>query len=208
MADLRRSRRGLVDTFEIERRRIERDLHDGVQQRLVALTMTLGSAELEVSDSAGLALLREAHRQAEAALGKLRATVRGIHPQVLSDHGLAAAVDEIVDASPVPVSVDLQVPRLSGPVETAAYFFVSEALTNIARHSEARSAAVHGWLHRGDLIVTVVDDGVGGADPAQGTGLAGLAARLAALDGQVTVVSPAGGPTEVRMRCPISQPAV
>ncbi|MDM4718986.1 histidine kinase [Micromonospora sp. WMMA1363] len=206
VADLRRSRRGLVDAFEVERRRIERDLHDGVQQRLVALTMTLGSAELEVSDGPGAVLLREAQRQAETALGELRATVRGIHPQVLSDHGLTAAVHEIADASPVPVAVDLQVARLSGPVETAAYFFVSEALTNIARHSGARSAAVHGWLHRDDLIVTVVDDGVGGADPARGTGLAGLAARLAAFDGTVTVASPAGGPTEVRMQCPINQP--
>ncbi|MFG2167107.1 sensor histidine kinase [Micromonospora chersina] len=207
VADLRRSRRGLVDAFEVERRRIERDLHDGVQQRLVALAMTLGSAELEISDGGSLVLLREAQRQAEAALGELRATIRGIHPQVLSDHGLAPAVHEIADASPVPVAVDLQVARLPGPVETAAYFFVSEALTNIARHAGARSATVHGWIHRGELIVTVVDDGVGGADPTRGTGLAGLAARLAALDGQVTVVSPAGGPTEVRMQCPISQPA-
>ena len=207
VADLRRSRRGLVDAFEIERRRIERDLHDGVQQRLVALTMMLGSAELEMSDSHDLPLLREAHRQAEMALAELRATVRGIYPQVLSDHGLSAAVHEIADASPVPVTVDLQVTRLPGPVETAAYFFVSEALTNIARHSGARTAAVHSWRHRDELIVTVVDDGVGGADPARGTGLAGLAARLAALDGYVTVTSPAGGPTEVRMQCPISQPA-
>src|SRR6478609_1652748 len=136
VADLRRSRVHLVDAFETERRRIERDLHDGVQQRLVALTMTLGSAELDVPDGPGLTLVREAHRQAEEALEELRATVRGIHPRVLADHGLAAAVHEIADRSPVPVSVEIRLgQRLPEPVEAAAYFVVSEALTNVARHS-------------------------------------------------------------------------
>lgn len=203
VADLRRSRSGLVDAFSVERQRIERDLHDGVQQRLVALTMTLGSAELE-ADGPALQLIELAHQQAEDALADLRATVRGIHPQVLTDHGLAAAVEEIADRSPVPVDVDLAVDgRLPPAVETAAYFFVSEALTNIARHAQARSAQVHAWTTADTVVVTVVDDGVGGADPGRGTGLAGLAIRLEALDGEVTVSSPPGGPTEVRMTCPI-----
>jgi signal transduction histidine kinase len=207
VAELRRSRSGLVDAFETERRRIERDLHDGVQQRLVALTMTLGSAELMARDEADLALLRQAHRQAEEALEELRSTVRGIHPRVLTDHGLAAAVHEIADRSPVPVDVDLtalaEAGRLPAPVENAAYFVVSEALTNVARHAAARRAWVRGWVHDNRLVLTVGDDGVGGADPVRGTGLAGLALRVEALDGAIDVSSPVGGPTEVRMECPL-----
>jgi signal transduction histidine kinase len=204
VAQLRRSRTELVDAFEAERRRIERDLHDGVQQRLVALTMTLGSAELDVPEGSGLELVRQAHRQAESALEELRSTVRGIHPRVLADHGLAAAVHEIADRSPVPVHTDITLPgRLPAPVENAAYFVVSEALTNVARHAKASFAQVHAWAQDGTLVLTVVDDGVGGADPAKGSGLAGLASRLDALDGEVRVTSPPGGPTEVRMQCPI-----
>jgi signal transduction histidine kinase len=205
IADLRRSRVDLVDAFETERRRIERDLHDGVQQRLVALTMTLGSAELDVPEGAGLDLVRTAHRQAEEALDELRTTVRGIHPRVLVDHGLTAAVHEIADRSPVPVSVDLRLAeRLPGPVETAAYFVVSEALTNVARHARAGRAEVHGWRQDDRFVLTVHDDGVGGArvDRDAGTGLAGLAVRLDALGGELRVTSPAGGPTDVRMEAP------
>ncbi|MCW2765844.1 MAG: histidine kinase [Nocardioides sp.] len=205
VTDLRRSRVRLVDAFETERRRIERDLHDGVQQRLVALTMTLGRAELDVPEGAGLELVREAHRQAEGALEELRSTVRGIHPRVLVDHGLAAAVHEIADRSPVPVHTDITLPgRPPEPVEAAAYFVVSEALTNVVRHASARTAQVHVWTRDGRLVLTVVDDGVGGAEPAAGRGLAGLVLRLEALDGSLQVTSPAGGPTEVRMECPLS----
>ncbi|WP_122817907.1 sensor domain-containing protein [Nocardioides pantholopis] len=205
VADLRRSRVDLVDAFETERRRIERDLHDGVQQRLVALTMTLGSAELDVPEGPGLNLVRQAHRQAEEALEELRTTVRGIHPRVLADHGLAAAVHEIADRSLVPVTVEIRLDeRLPAPVETAAYFVVSEALTNVARHSGARRAQVHGWRRAGSFILAVVDDGQGGAvvDRASGSGLAGLAVRLDALGGDLRVTSPTGGPTEVRMEAP------
>ena len=203
VADLRRSRVELVDAFETERRRIERDLHDGVQQRLVALTMTLGRAELDVTEGPGLELVREAHGQAEAALDDLRSTVRGIHPRVLADHGLAAAVHEIADHAPVPVSVDIRLDdRPPPPVEAAAYFVASEALTNVARHADARQAQVHAWQHNGSLVLTVVDDGVGGADAADGTGLAGLVVRLDALGGELAVTSPPGGPTEVRMEVP------
>jgi signal transduction histidine kinase len=207
VAELRRSRSGLVDAFEAERRRIERDLHDGVQQRLVALTMTLGSAEVEARDGTDLALLRRAHRQAEEALEELRRTVRGIHPRVLTDHGLAAAVHEIADRSPVPVTVDLAAlagTPLPSPVENAAYFVVSEALTNVARHAAARHAWVRGWVHEGRLVLTVGDDGAGGAVASPDSGLTGLALRLEALDGSLGVTSPAGGPTEVRMECPLT----
>jgi signal transduction histidine kinase len=205
VADLRRSRVDLVDAFETERRRIERDLHDGVQQRLVALTMTLGSAELDVPEGPGLDLVRAAHRQAEEALDELRTTVRGIHPRVLVDHGLTAAVHEIADRSPIPVSVDIRLAeRLPGPVETAAYFVVSEALTNVARHARARRAEVHAWRQDDTFVLTVHDDGVGGArvDRGAGTGLAGLAVRLDALGGELRVTSPVGGPTDVRMEAP------
>jgi signal transduction histidine kinase len=202
--DLRRSRVDLVDAFETERRRIERDLHDGVQQRLVALTMTLGRAELDVPEGPGLSAVQDAHRQAEEALADLRGIIRGIHPRVLVDHGLAAAVHEIADRSTVPAQIDIVLPgRLPGPVETAAYFVVSEALTNVTRHASAREVQVHAWTHDGGLVLTVVDDGAGGAVIGAGTGLAGLALRLEALDGRLTVHSPAGGPTEVRMECPI-----
>ena len=203
VADLRRSRIDLVDAFETERRRIERDLHDGVQQRLVALTMTLGRAELEVPEGEGQTLVREAHQQAELALEELRGTVRNIHPRVLVDHGIAAAVHELADRSSVPVTVDIALPdRLPAPVEAAAYFVVSEALTNVTRHAGARSVQVHAWRADDTLRLTVVDDGVGGADERAGSGLAGLRIRLEALGGRLDVHSPPGGPTEVRMECP------
>lgn len=205
IADLRRSRVELVDAFETERRRIERDLHDGVQQQLVALTMTLGRAELDVPEGSGLELVRQAHRQAESALDELRSTVRGIHPRVLVDLGLAAAVHEVADRCAVPTSVDIRLDgRLPAAVEAAAYFLVSEALTNVARHSDARRAEVQGWQQDATLVLTVVDDGTGGAvaDRAAGSGLAGLKIRLDALGGELTVTSPPGGPTVVRMECP------
>ncbi len=205
VADLRRSRVDLVDAFETERRRIERDLHDGVQQRLVALTMTLGRAELDVPDGPGLVAVQDAHRQAEEALAELRGTIRGIHPRVLVDHGLAAAVHELADRADVPVTVDIRLPeRLPPPVEQAAYFVVSEALTNVARHAQARRAGVHGWLREDTFVLTVEDDGAGGAvAEGTGTGLSGLMVRLEALGGTLRVTSPPGGPTEVRMECPV-----
>ncbi|MCR1786025.1 sensor domain-containing protein [Nocardioides carbamazepini] len=199
---LRRSRLDLVDAFETERQRIERHLHDGVQQRLVALGMTLGRAELDVAEGPGLDLVRQAHRETEAALADLREAVRGIHPRVLVDHGIAAAVREVADRMPVPVTVGLDLPRLPAPVEAAAYFVVSEALTNVGRHAGARTVGVSGWVAGDDLVVTVTDDGVGGARIGAGTGLAGLVTRLDALGGTLSVRSPEGGPTEVRMECP------
>jgi signal transduction histidine kinase len=203
LAELRRSRLDLVDAFETERVRIERHLHDGVQQRLVGLTMTLGLAELDLPDGEGRRLVVKAHGEAEAALADLRAAVRGIHPRVLVDHGLEAAVREVADRMPLPVTLQLSVPtRLPGPIEAAAYFVVSEALANVAKHAQASTCEVTGWVDRDRLVVTVQDDGVGGAQLGAGTGLTGLVTRLDALGGTLDVDSPSGGPTRLRMECP------
>lgn len=206
--ELTRSRVRLVDAFEAERRRIERDLHDGAQQQLVALSMTLGLAELElrgIPQAAGAAaLVTRGRGEAKVALEQLRDLVRGIHPQVLTDHGLAAAVAEVALRHPVPVTVDLDVPRLAEPVEITAYFTVTEALANAAKHSGASCVAVVGRVEGDRLTLTVTDDGRGGADPGAGAGLAGLADRVAMLKGRLVVSSPVGGPTRLRVEVPCS----
>jgi signal transduction histidine kinase len=199
-----RSRARLVDAFAVERRRIERDLHDGAQQRLVALSMKLGLARLDLPPGSPAAVqVAEAHELAMEALDELRELIRGVHPQVLTDRGLPAAVDDLAGRAPVPVHTDLELPgRLPGPVELAAYFVVAEALTNVARHSGATRAAVRARLWETRLVLEVSDDGRGGADPAGGTGLAGLIDRVAAVDGALTLSSPAGGPTLIRAELP------
>ena len=203
VAELRRSRLDLVDAFETERRRIERHLHDGVQQRLVGLTMTLGLAEYQLPDGPTRRLVGKAHAEAELALADLRDAVRDIHPRVLVDHGLTAAVNEVADRLPTPVTIDIHLTdRLPPPVETAAYFVVSEALSNVAKHAQATRCAVHGWVAGGLLVIVVEDDGIGGADPSSGTGLAGLGVRVDALGGRLEITSPAGGPTRLRMEVP------
>ncbi|ATL28000.1 sensor histidine kinase [Streptomyces formicae] len=210
LAEVTRSRARLVDAFEAERRRIERDLHDGAQQRLVALTMSLGLARL---DAAGIPegpvarrladALATAHAEADGALTELRELIRGIHPQVLADYGLTAAIEDAADRSTVPVDIEYaELPRLPEPVESAGYFAVREALTNIDRHSGAREARITAAHTRGALRIDVRDDGRGGADPGRGTGLTGLADRLAVLDGRLTVTSPPGGPTVLSVEIP------
>ncbi|MER7772290.1 sensor histidine kinase [Kitasatospora sp. NPDC096140] len=205
--ELTRSRARLADAFEAERRRIERDLHDGAQQQLVALTMTLGLAELELKGSApeAAALVARGRGEARRALEQLRDLVRGIHPQVLTDHGLAAAVAEVAQRSPIPVEAAIDLPRRLPPlVEATAYFTVTEALANAARHSGASRVGVTGRLVDDRLILMIIDDGRGGADPGAGTGLSGLADRLAILRGRLTVSSPVGGPTQLRVEVPCS----
>ncbi|MGW1198630.1 sensor histidine kinase [Streptomyces sp. NPDC002536] len=207
VVELTRSRARLVDAFQAERRRIERDLHDGAQQQLVALTMTLGLAEMELQDgdSAAAELVRRARGEARRALDQLRDLVRGIHPQVLTDHGLAAAVDELALHHPVPVTVDIDLPhRLPSAVETMAYFTVTEALTNAAKYSGASRIAVVGTYANDRLTLLVTDDGHGGADPEGGTGLQGLADRVAILKGRLVLSSPVGGPTQLRVEVPCS----
>ncbi|MEV8343253.1 sensor histidine kinase [Streptomyces niveus] len=207
VVELTRSRARLADAFEAERRRIERDLHDGAQAQLVALTMTLGLAELELRESGSPAteLVSRARGEARLALTQLRDLVRGIYPQVLTDHGLDAAVAEIALRSPIPVDVDIDLPRrLPDAVETVAYFTVTEALTNAAKHSDATRLTVVGRLKRGTLTLVITDNGRGGAVPSAGAGLQGLADRVAILKGRLVVSSPVGGPTRVGVEVPCS----
>jgi signal transduction histidine kinase len=207
LVEVTRSRARLVDAFELERRRIERDLHDGAQQRLVALTVSLGLARLDLApDSAAAEQVGAAHEQAKEVLTELRELIRGVHPQVLADRGLPAAVSDAAGRSPVQVAVDVTLPRrLPAAVEVAAYFAVCEALANIAKHSRASRASVRGRLVEGVLVVEVQDDGVGGADPAAGSGLTGLADRISVVDGRLLLSSPAGGPTLMRVEIPCAQ---
>jgi signal transduction histidine kinase len=208
LVEVTHSRARLVDAFELERRRIERDLHDGAQQRLVALTVALGLARIDLAPgSAAAAQVDAAHTQAKVALAELRELIRGVHPQVLTDRGLPAAVDDAAGRSPVRVATDVVLPRRLPPgIEVAAYFAVCEALANVAKHSRATRASVRGRLVDGLLVLEVRDDGVGGADPAGGSGLIGLADRVAVVDGRLLLSSPPGGPTLVRVEIPCGQP--
>ncbi len=204
--ELERSRARVVDAGEAERRRIERDLHDGTQQQLVALGMTLGRAKARYADDPGGIgdLLDDAHQQAKDAVTDLRLLIRGLHPPVLTDRGLDAALSAVAVRCPVPVELTVQLDeRPSATVEAIGYFVVAEALTNVARHSRASSAVVTVRREdRGPVWITVTDDGVGGADPDRGTGLRGLADRVGAVDGQLSVDSPIGGPTVLTVELP------
>jgi signal transduction histidine kinase len=201
---LETSRRAAVEGAEDERRRIERDLHDGAQQRLVALAAGLGAAREKLrEDAEAEAMVAEAHEEAKAALRELRDLVRGIHPVILGDRGLDAALSAVVARSPVPVRLEVSIDeRPSAAVESAAYFVVSEALANVAAHSGATEAAVAIARSGNRLVVEVRDDGAGGADPAGGTGLAGLRGRVEALGGVLYVISPPGGPTTLLAELP------
>jgi signal transduction histidine kinase len=201
---LAESRAETVDTQATEIRRIERDLHDGAQARLVALGMNLGMAadSVEKDPQSAKLLLAEAQAASSQALAELRALVRGIHPPVLADRGLAGAVQALVLVNPLPIDVEADVPRLPAPVESAAYFAVAEALTNVVKHSGAHRARVSVLHTDGRLLMTVEDDGRGGAVPSAGGGLLGIERRLAAFDGTLMVTSPPGGPTHVIMELP------
>ena len=204
IGELETSRAGVVDAAETERRRIERDLHDGAQQRLVSLAMELGRARAKFASDpeAAEAIVGQAHEQAKEALTELRNLVRGVHPPVLSDRGLDAALSGLAALSPVPVTVRVDLPaRPPAGVEAIAYFVVAEALTNVAKHAKASRALVT-VTRSGDLLnVAVSDDGIGGASPA-GQGLSGLAARTAGIDGRLLVTSPDGGPTVIEAVLP------
>ncbi len=205
VVELAESRSRVLDVTMLDRQRIERDLHDGAQQRLVALAMTLGLAREKLASDpvAGQALVAEAHEEAKRALAEIRDLVRGIYPAVLADRGLDAAISALAGRCPVPVTVTVELgERLPMAIESTAYFFVAEALTNVVRHSRASMAWVVVRREQGRLLVDVGDNGVGGADAARGTGLAGLADRLAALDGRFTISSPQGGPTRLRGELP------
>ena len=202
---LTESRDALAEAAQAERERIERDLHDGAQQRLVSLTMNLGIARsrMERDPQAAAAHVAAAHEDAKAALAELRDLARGIHPVILADRGLDAALSAVAARCPVPVTVDVRTdPRPPATVEAVAYFVVAEALTNVARHS----GAAHAWVtaHRtGDtLTVEIGDDGHGGADATAGSGLSGLRSRVAGAEGTFDVSSPVGGPTLVKAVLP------
>jgi signal transduction histidine kinase len=203
VAKLTESRAGAVDAADVERRRIERDLHDGAQQRLVSLAMNLGLARAtladELSEPARQAL-REAHEEAKEALTELRELVRGLHPVVLQDRGLDAALSGIAARSPVPVRLTVDVARrVSSTVEAVGYFIVSEALANVNKHARATVVQVDVRLDGTMLRITVTDDGIGGADASRGTGLTGLAQRAASVDGSFGISSPLGGPTTIKV---------
>jgi signal transduction histidine kinase len=202
---LETSRTAAVDSAEYERRRIERDLHDGAQQRLVALAANLGAAKerLAHDPEGGRAMVADAHEEAKAALKEIRDLVRGIHPVILEDRGLDAALSAVVARSAVPVTLDVRVAERPSPaVESAAYFVVNETLTNIARHAKATKAHVAIARAGGRLVIEVRDDGVGGADVERGTGLRGLRDRVAGLGGSMYVISPLGGPTTISVELP------
>ncbi len=204
LTEVSRSRARLADAFEAERRRIERDLHDGAQQRLVSLTLQLGLARLDLAPGSPAAeTITAAHEQAKQLMAELRELIHGIQPQVLTDLGLPAALGELADQSPIPVAADVHLAaRLPSQFENTAYFVVAEALTNIAKHSGATSASVTARQHHGVLTVEISDNGHGGADPRCGTGLTGLADRVAVTGGRMLLSSPAGGPTLLRVELP------
>ncbi|GLW72283.1 histidine kinase [Kitasatospora phosalacinea] len=202
---LARSRVDVVDAADAERRRIERDLHDGAQQRLVSLAMNLGLARrtLKHLPAEAMEVIVAAHEEAQAAVKELHDLVRGLHPAVLEDRGLDAALSGIAARSPVPVHLTVDLPgRIAPTVEAVAYFTVSEALANAAKHS--RASRIDLVLRRAAdrLHITITDDGVGGADAARGTGLTGLRKRAASVDGSFAITSPRGGPTTITMELP------
>ncbi len=210
LEDLAASRSRIVAAGDVERRRLERNLHDGAQQRLVALSLALrlAIARLDADPEAAREILTGAAEELALALDELRELARGLHPAVLSDRGLRAAVEMLAGRAPLPVEI-AEVPeeRLPEPVEAAAYYLIAEALTNVAKYAEASSVRVRVAAAPPGLVVEVSDDGVGGADPARGSGLRGLADRVEALGGSLAVVSPPGAGTTLRAEIGLDQSA-
>ncbi|MDQ1009040.1 signal transduction histidine kinase [Streptomyces sp. V4I23] len=205
VVELESDRGVVVDTAAADLRRIERDLHDGAQARLVALAMDLGLAKEKLSEDpqAAARMVDEAHGEVKVALRELRDLARGIHPAVLTDRGLDAALSAVASRCAVPVTVEVDLDRRpAAAIEGIAYFTVSELLQNVSKHARATRASVGVWRSQDRLMLQVTDDGRGGAAPAAGSGLAGLADRLGAVDGILAVDSPAGGPTTVTAELP------
>lgn len=205
VTDLTQTRARMVDAADAERRRIERDLHDGAQQHLVSLAMNLGRAKAKFDDDpeAARELVARAHDEAKDSIAALRDVVRGVHPAVLTDRGLDAALSALAARSPVPVTLRVSIDGRCGPTaEAIAYFVVSEGLTNAVKHAGARRIEVHAEREGGRLLVAVSDDGRGGATATPGGGLAGLRDRVAAVDGTFRIDSPAGAGTTVSVELP------
>jgi PAS domain S-box-containing protein len=201
--ELRASRVRIVQAADAARKRIERDLHDGAQQRLVLLSLTLRRAQALARDTPAEPIVEEATDQLRQGLAELRDLAHGIHPAVLSEHGLAAALEGLVARCTVPVELRVSRERVAPDVEAAIYFTVAEALTNVAKYAQATLAHVRVEMDDGAIVAEVADDGVGGASTAAGSGLRGLADRLDALDGTLSVQSPAGEGTTIRARVPL-----
>jgi PAS domain S-box-containing protein len=203
-AELLASRARIVEAADEQRRRVVRDLHDGAQQRLVQAVMTLQRAQARGDlPPDAQALVEDGVAYARSAIDELRELAHGIHPAILTHHGLAAAVDSLAERAPVPVEIEIPDDRYPTAVESAAYFVAAEALTNVAKYAQAATARVTATRVAGDLVLAVEDDGVGGARPAPGSGLAGLVDRMTALNGTLTVDSPPGGGTRIRVVLPL-----
>jgi signal transduction histidine kinase len=204
--ELRTSRARIVEAGTHERRRLERNLHDGAQQRLVALSLALRLAQgkLHKDPDGADALLTGAHEELTLALGELRELARGIHPAILSDRGLGAALEALAGRAPIAVELaDVPAEPLPEPIEAAAYFVIAEALTNVVKYAHASQATVSVSRDNGYAVVEVTDDGIGGADPGRGSGLRGLVDRVSALDGSMELDSPAGAGTRLRAEIPV-----
>jgi signal transduction histidine kinase len=203
--ELRDSRMRIMAAGDAARRRIERNLHDGAQQQLVALALELRVLKARTTDEDAKPKLDELSERLATALAELRELARGIHPAILTDRGLAPAINSLAERATLPVDVEVEVPeeRLPAPVEAAAYFLVAEALTNVARYAEASHASVAVVLEGDVLVVRVADDGVGGVDPAAGGGLRGLDDRVATVGGSLSIDSPVGGGTRLEARLPV-----
>jgi PAS domain S-box-containing protein len=210
LEDLAASRARIVTAGDVERRRLERNLHDGAQQRLVTLSLSLrlALAKLDSDPDAARTAFEEAGDELSRALEDLRELARGLHPAVLSDRGLRAAVEMLAGRSPVPTEIaEIPDERLPEPVEAASYYLIAEALTNVAKYAQASAVQVRVVAHDGRVLVEVSDDGVGGADPSTGSGLRGLADRVEALGGSLEVASPAGAGTSLRAEIPAFTPS-
>jgi len=209
LEEVRASRARIVEASDAERRRVERNLHDGAQQRLVVLSLALRRAQAQLPSDAGpelMGTLADATEQLKVALAELRQLARGIHPAILAEAGLLAALKSLARESPIPVALRVDLPgRLPEPVEVAVYFVVSEALANVAKYAGADRVEVSAAVSGQQLQVQVADDGRGGADPMSGSGLRGLADRVAALGGRLDVSSPLGAGTKVVATLPIAQ---
>jgi signal transduction histidine kinase len=205
--ELAETRAGAVDAADAERRRLERDLHDGTQQRLVSLAINLGMARAQATTTEeARQAIADAHEEAKSALAELRDLIRGLHPAVLEDRGLDAALSGVAARMPIPVRLTVDLPRRPAPViEAVAYFVVSEGLANIVKHAQASQAEIVVSRAGDRLHIIVSDDGVGGADPTRGTGLTGLAKRAAAVDGTFEIVSPPNGPTLLTVDLPCAR---
>jgi PAS domain S-box-containing protein len=203
-AELAASRARIVAAADEARKKIERDLHDGAQQRLVGLALALALARTRVDDPQAGAMLDEVSHELQLALGELRDLARGIHPAILTDHGLRSALEALASRGAVPVELDVELEgRPPAPLEAAAYFIAAEALTNVARYAQASKACIRVAREGGRLVIEVSDDGVGGADAGSGSGLRGLADRVEALGGAFTVASAPGAGTTLRAALPV-----